>query len=133
MTGQCLPKKFRCATAESAWLVCFNAHPNAHDNHAPLHSEVLLGAGQITGQVQGTLKLTGSSEEAKKKALPTEKGSGDTIKARITFEAPCCVRWSRHDEEGKCSFIAAFYAVPTGAGCMQAAGGPCTVCGGNLA
>ena len=125
-----LPQHVWEAAAEYAWLVSLNTQACGR---APWRAEVLRGAGQITGQVQGTSKLTGSSEEAKKRALPTEKGSGDTIQARIAFEAPCFVRWSRHDKEDKCSFIAAFYAIPAGAGWMQAAGGVCMCYGDPLA
>lgn len=66
---------------------------------------------------------------------PTEKGRGEQMTARITFDAPCAVRWSRHDAEGKTQFIASFYAVPTGSahpcpyetvmGCPQL---PCCCC-----
>ena len=43
-----------------------------------------------------------------------EAGSGDQTQARIAFEAPCAVRWSRHDVNDRTRFIACFYAVPTG-------------------
>lgn len=59
----------------------------------------------------------GKDNDAKTKPLPGEKvTTASDIKARLVFEGPSMVRWSRHDKEGSTNFISAFYLLPAGFG-----------------
>ncbi len=61
--------------------------------------------------------MTGKDNDAKTKPLPGEKvTSAQDITARLVFQGPAMVRWSRHDQEGKTNFISAFYLLPAGFG-----------------
>lgn len=72
---------------------------------------------KIVGEVAGVLKMTGKDSDAKTKPLPGEKvSSASDITARIVFEGPSMVRWSRHDKEGNTNFVSAFYLLPLGFG-----------------
>ena len=72
---------------------------------------------KVVGDVAGVLKMTGKDKQAKTKPLPGEKvSSASDIKARLVFQAPAMVRWSRHDQEGNTNFISAFYLLPLGFG-----------------
>ena len=63
----------------------------------------------VVGEVAGVLKMTGKDKQAKTKPLPGEKvSSASDIKARLVFQAPAMVRWSRHDQEGNINFTAPF-------------------------
>ena len=72
---------------------------------------------KLQGEVAGVLKMTGKDKQAKTKPLPGEQvSSAQDIKARLVFQAPTMVRWSRHDLQGKTNFISAFYLLPSGFG-----------------
>ena len=65
----------------------------------------------------GLFHSTGKDKDAKTKPLPGEKvTTASDITARLVFEAPSMVRWSRHDKEGNTNFISAFYLMPAGFG-----------------
>lgn len=72
---------------------------------------------KLVGEVAGILKMTGKDDTAKTKPLPGEKvSSASDITARIIFQSPTMVRWSRHDKQGSTNFISAFYLLPAGFG-----------------
>ena len=72
---------------------------------------------KLVGEVAGILKMTGKDDSAKTKPLPGEKvSSASDITARIVFQSPTMVRWSRHDKQGSTNFISAFYLLPAGFG-----------------
>lgn len=72
---------------------------------------------KLVGEVAGILKMTGKDDGAKTKPLPGEKvSSASDITARIVFQSPTMVRWSRHDKQGSTNFISAFYLLPAGFG-----------------
>ena len=61
--------------------------------------------------------LAGKDQESKTKPLPGEKvTTASDITARLMFQGPSMVRWSRHDKEGNTNFISAFYLLPAGFG-----------------
>ncbi|KAK9804097.1 hypothetical protein WJX73_007161 [Symbiochloris irregularis] len=94
----------------------FDSYAASSDHPMSVQSEPGRTSDKIVGRVDGVLKLTGKDEAAKSKALMGEKGSAQDIKSTLEFEPPCMVRWSRFDQEGKTSFITAFYAIPLGIG-----------------
>ncbi|DBA95205.1 TPA: hypothetical protein ACH3X3_013107 [Trebouxia sp. C0006] len=72
---------------------------------------------KLVGEVAGILKMTGKDDSAKTKPLPGEQvSSASDITARIVFQSPTMVRWSRHDKQGSTNFISAFYLLPAGFG-----------------
>ena len=72
---------------------------------------------KLVGEVAGILKMTGKDDSAKTKPLPGEQASSASdITARIVFQSPTMVRWSRHDKQGSTNFISAFYLLPAGFG-----------------
>ena len=72
-------------------------------------------AAQVVGRVSGVLKMTGKSEDERRRAMHGEAGSSEEVTATLEFEPPAAVRWARLDTAGRTKFITAFYAVPAGA------------------
>eukprot|EP00891_Asterochloris_glomerata_P009043 jgi/Astpho2/9043/Aster-x1561 len=86
----------------------------------PMHiSEQAAGDNQfkLVGEVPAVLKMTGKDSASKTKPLPGEQAtSAADLTARIVFDAPVTVHWSRRDQNDRTNFITAFYVLPVGLG-----------------
>lgn len=92
----------------------FDSFAASPDHAMTVSSEIGRAGEKIVGRVPAVLKMTGKTSSDK--LMPGEQGKAADITAELAFEAPCMVRWSRKDAQGRCSFVTAFYCVPSGIG-----------------
>jgi hypothetical protein len=95
----------------------FDSYAASQDFPMHITEHSISSSYKIVGEVAGVLKMTGKDDNAKTKPLPGEKvSSASDITARLVFQGPAMVRWSRHDKQGSTNFISAFYLLPAGFG-----------------